>query len=319
MGQLNGRDVPQGTRRIVAGVDGSDNAWHAVLWAAREARERNLPLTLVHALHLPSGTTAPLESTGYVGRRRRAGAEFLEAMAVRVHARHPGVEIKPELTTHSPTHRLIELSAPDVLVVTGTRGHGGFTGMLLGSVSRALSAHANGPLVVVRGPDPEEADGPVVLGVGLDPADAAVEFAFSAARRHGTTVRAVRAWWPAAPDVGLGAPDNMSMGLGVPGSPYLPDLPDLQITDEEAEQEAARAIERVRSRFPGVPVEIAVIEGDAVPGVCEASAGARLIVVGAHRHRGPLASGAGHVVEGLLAHAPVPVAVIPVPESVDEP
>jgi nucleotide-binding universal stress UspA family protein len=315
MAQLKGRDVLQGTRRIVAGVDGSDNAWHAALWAAREAQARNLPLTLVHALHLPNGSTAPLEPTGYAGRRQRAGAEFIEELTERVHARHPGVEIKPELSPHSPTHRLIKLSAPDALVVTGTRGHGGFTGLLLGSVSRALAAHANGPLVVVRGPDPEEADGPVVLGVGLDPADAAVEFAFSAARRYGTTVRAVRAWWPSAPGVGLGTPEGLSMGLGVSHSPYLPEL---QFTDEQAETEAARAIERVCSRFPGVPVEIAVIEGNAVPAVCEASADARLIVVGARRHRGPLATGAGYVVEGLLAHAPVPVAVVPVHETVDE-
>jgi nucleotide-binding universal stress UspA family protein len=310
------QDGPRGPRRIVAGVDGSETAWHAALWAAREAQARNVPLTLVHALHLPNAATAPLEPSGYVGRRQQAGSEFVEALAVHVRERHPGVEIEPELSAFSPTHRLVELSAPDVWVVTGTRGHGGFTGMLLGSVSRALATHAQGPLVVVRGPGPEEAQGAVVLGIGLDPADSAVEFAFEAARSYGTRLRAVRAWWPTAPDVGLGVPGSMPIGLGVPSALYLPEL---QITDEQAQTEAERAIERVRSRFPDVAVEVAAIEGNAVPAVCEAAADARLVVVGAHRRRGPLAVGAGYVVEGLLAHAPVPVAVIPVPESVDEP
>jgi nucleotide-binding universal stress UspA family protein len=301
-----------GMRRIVAGVDGSETAWHAALWAAREAQTRKLPLTLVHALHLPNSATAALEPSGYPDDRRRAGGEFVEAMAARVRERHPELEIEPELAPGSPTDRLVELSAPDVCVVTGTRGRGGFTGMLLGSVSRALAAHARGPLVVVRGPEPEEANGPVVLGVGLDPAEQAVEFAFAAAQTYGTGLRAVRAWWPTAADLGLGVPGSMPLGLGVPSTMYLPEL---QITDEQAQTEAERAIERVRSRFPDVPAEVAAIEGNAVPVVCEAAAGARLVVIGAHRHRGPLSVGAGYVVEGLLAHAPVPVAVIPVPES----
>lgn len=300
------------SRRIVAGVDGSETSWHAVLWAAREAEALGVPLTLLHALHLPNAATAALEPQGYVEDRRRAGSEFLAAMLARVRSLHPVVDVDAELSAFSPTHQLVGVTAPDVMVVTGTRGHGGFTGMLLGSVSRALATHARGPLTVVRGPQPEGAAGPVVLGVGLDPADSAVGYAFEAARLHGTGLRAVRAWWPTAPDIGLDVPGSMTMGLGVPSTVYLPEY---QVTDEQATAEAARAIERVRTRFPDVPVEIAAIEGNAVPAVCEAAADARLIVVGAHRHRGPLAVGAGYVVEGLMAHAPVPVAVVPVYES----
>jgi nucleotide-binding universal stress UspA family protein len=297
-------------------VDGSETSWHAARWAAGEAEVRDVPLTLMHALHLPNAATAALEPEGYVDQRQRVGGEFLTAMLAHIRAEHPAATVEAELSAFSPTHRLVELSAPDVLVVSGTRGHGGFTGMLLGSVSRALASHARGPLIVVRGPQPEQAAGEVVLGVGLDPADSAVDFAFAAARLHGTRLRAVRAWWPTAPDVGLGVPGSLPIGLGVPSPLYLPEL---QVTDEQAKAEAARAIERVRVRFPDVPVEIAAIEGNAVPAVCAAAEGAGLIVVGAHRHRGPLAVGAGYVVEGLLAHAPVPVAVVPVYESDDQP
>jgi nucleotide-binding universal stress UspA family protein len=298
-----------GPQRIVAGVDGSDTSWHAVLWAAAEAERRGAALTLVHALHLPNAATAALEPQGYVEERRRTGGEFLATMVAQVRSLHPTVDVGAELSPASPTHELVGLSAPDVMVVTGTRGHGGFTGMLLGSVSRALATHARGPVTVVREPGTVLAAGPVVLGVGLDPADSAVDFAFEAARLYGSGLRAVRAWWPTAPDIGFDVPGSMPIGFGVPSTLYLPEY---QVTDEQAQTEAARAIERVRAGYPDVPVEIAAIEGNAVPAVCEAAADARLIVVGAHRHRGPLAVGAGYVVEGLMAHAPVPVAVVPV-------
>ena len=53
------------------------------------------------------------------------------------------------------------------------------------------------------------------------------------------------------------------------------------------------------------------MRGNPVPLLIEAAHDTRLLVVGAHRHHGPLAVGAGYVVEGLLAHSPTPVAVVP--------
>ena len=300
-------------RGVVAGVDGSDSALHAVLWAAREAESRGVPLTVVNALHLPEAAVAPYEPEDFAARQQAAGSALVETVAAGIRDEYPGLTVETRISPSSPTHLLAELSAPEVLVVTGTRGHGGFAGMLLGSVSRALATHADGPLVVVRGPEPEQANGAVVLGVGPTPAASAVEFAFAAARRYGAPLRVLRAWMPPMPMAGFGMPGGT--GLGGPGILSTPESFD---SDTEEAADATRAIEPVSARYPEVKVEVGAAMGNAVPVLTEAGADARLIVVGAHRHRGPFSVGAGYVVEGLLAHSPVPVAVIPVRAGRDE-
>jgi nucleotide-binding universal stress UspA family protein len=68
-------------------------------------------------------------------------------------AKDRGVETERRLETGSPSYALIEASKGATLLVVGCRGHGGFTGMLLGSVSTACVHHAHCPVVVVRPPD----------------------------------------------------------------------------------------------------------------------------------------------------------------------
>ena len=324
-------------RRIVVGVDGSKAALDAVRWAAREAHTREVPLTVVHALHLPEAAVAPLEPEDFAERRQEADLELLASTAALIAASYPDLKMETESTPGSAIHRLVELSAPDTLVVTGTRGHGGFVGMLLGSVSRALAGHAEGPLAVMRGSEhPVEdglgdslvgvidstgrsvrapavggaAQGPVVLGIGPEAARPAIDFAFDTARRYGTGVRAVRAWWPATPLLGTPMPGGgVEPGLAAPGvlSGGEP--------QDGGEREAAWAeetIEPVRSHYPDVAVEIRAAAGNPVPVLSEASEDARLVVVGAHRRRLLFSVGAGYVVEGLLAHCPAPIAVVPV-------
>ncbi|HTJ66384.1 MAG TPA: universal stress protein [Actinospica sp.] len=301
----------QTARRVVAGVDGSDSSLHAALWAAREARSLGVPLLLVHAMHLPDVAVPPIEPADFAARQQRAGSGLVTDMAVRITEAYPGTAVETETAPDSPVHRLIELSAPDVLTVTGTRGHGGFVGMLIGSVSRTLAMHANGPLVVVRGPEPEEATGPVVLGVGMNPNESAIEYAFEAARRYGAPLHVVRAWVPPMPMAGLGLPGAAALGLaGGPGA--LSEVSAVDDSDEDEAADAARIIEPFRARYQDVETRIVARIGNAVPVLNDECSQTRLIVVGAHRKRGPLAVGAGYVVEGLLAHSPVPIAVIPV-------
>ena len=106
--------------------------------------------------------------------------------------------------------------------------------------------------------------------------------------------------------------------------------PSLQITSEISELSPAetlvalsrdaqlvvtgttRTIAAIRAEFPDVPVSVDVVSGNAVPTLIDAARGARLLVVGAHRHHGPLSVGAGYVVQGLLAHSQTPVGVVPI-------
>jgi nucleotide-binding universal stress UspA family protein len=302
----SGQDAGDGVGRVVAGVDGSVCALDAVRWAAAEAAVRGVPLVLVHALHLPEAAVAPFEPDDLAARQQEAGAALLASAAALAAAAHPELKIETGISPHNPAHGLLEFSTPDSLVVTGTRGHGGFVGMLLGSVSRAVAVHAEGPVAVVRGVH-EPADGPVVLGVGSEEADAAAEFAFQAARRYGTGVRIVRAWWPIPPLGGMAMPDGVGPALATPG---VIGTTQPQVTEEEERTWARQIVARASEAHPDVAVEFQVEAGNPVQVLCEAAADARLVVVGAH-HRRLLSVGAGYVVEGLLTHCPAPVAVIP--------
>ncbi|HEY3467530.1 MAG TPA: universal stress protein, partial [Amycolatopsis sp.] len=64
--------------------------------------------------------------------------------------KYPEVEIRRVLVRERPRHALLDVSEEAQLVVVGSRGRGGFTGMLLGSTSQALVQHAQCPVLVVR-------------------------------------------------------------------------------------------------------------------------------------------------------------------------
>jgi nucleotide-binding universal stress UspA family protein len=294
----NTHGTNESPRRIVVGVDGSENAGHAAYWAAGEAERRGTTLTIVHALRLPSLAAPPIEPTGYAERRRVEGRAVLDAAAADVRSRYPDLPLDLELSDLDPAHTLTEFSRDAELLVTGNRGHGGFTGMLLGSVSRKLAVHAQCALVVVHEEPSQDAANRVVLGVGPKHSPAAARYAFETARRHGAVLTIVRAWFPNVMSTG-----KAGIGAMYAGHP--------EADHRKAVEEAESAVELLRKEFPDVEVGITTYEGNAVPGLIAAARDARLLVVGAHRRRGPLSAGAGYAVDGVLAHCPTPVAVVP--------
>jgi nucleotide-binding universal stress UspA family protein len=282
--------------RVVVGVDRSENSARAAQWAAREAVSRGVPLTVVHALHLPTDSALPLEPPQYADKQREEGGKLVELVARNLRADFPGLEITTEVSDLTAARTLNTLSLESALVVTGTRGHGGFAGMLLGSVSRKLAAHAHSPLVVVRGYESEEMLDEVVLGVEPGQKESAIRYAFEAAQRHEAVLHAVRAWSPRATYAG-------------PMGTYFADLEQIRTEERQAVE---KLLAPFRSAYPTVKVEITAARGNPVPVLVETARDTKLLVVGAHRHHGPLSVGAGYVVEGLLAHSPTPVAVVPI-------
>lgn len=286
----------EATTRVIAGVDNSESSLHAAHWAAREAQARGTALTLVHALHLPNGAALPLEPPGYADKARAQGRKLLDHVTGELRAAYPKLEIDTELSDLGAAYTLNALSHGAALVVTGTRGHGGFTGMLVGSVSRKLAAHAHNSLVVVRGDEPEDMLNEVVAGIAAQQPVTPIRYAFAAAQRYGATLHAVRAWYPQGPSVG----------------PYGPFFEDLDEVRKQVRSETEDWLAPLRSAFPDVKVRISTEEGNPVTVLIEAARRTRLLVVGAHRHHGPLSVGAGYVVDGLLAHSPTPVAIVPI-------
>ena len=140
---------------IVVGVDGSDASKDALRWAARQAKVTGASLRAVMTWQVPVGTyAAPMALPGGYDFGPEAERTLDESIR-EVLGEHPGVEVSAVVIEGHPAPKLLEAAADATLLVVGSRGHGAFTGMLLGSVSEHCVAHAPCPVVVVRhSPDP---------------------------------------------------------------------------------------------------------------------------------------------------------------------
>jgi nucleotide-binding universal stress UspA family protein len=140
---------------IVVGVDGSDISRKALDWAYEEAAHHGASLTVVTTWHPPAMPMTPpygnLPPEDYGDQPRKEALELLDRFTSELVPKDPVVDIRTSVEEgKNPSKVLIERSKEADLVVVGSRGHGGFAGMLLGSVSQHLVAHAECPVVVVR-------------------------------------------------------------------------------------------------------------------------------------------------------------------------
>jgi nucleotide-binding universal stress UspA family protein len=273
---------------IVAGHDGSENGVRALDWAAEEARVRDVPLTVLHVYDAYVGgpIVPPVDL-------RSLAQETLDAGLAHVREAAPDVEVRGVLASGLAAAKLIEAGRSADLLVLGPRGLGGFAGLVLGSVSAQVVAHAPCPVVIARG-DRGPATGPdrVVVGVDGSPASrAALALAFTEAELHKASVLAVTAW-AAAP------------------SEDLPPLVDAAGMREAAEKRLAQLMMPLRELRPGVDVEVSVRTGPPRDVLLEAAADARLLVVGSRGLGGFRGLLLGSVSHALVQHAPCPVAVV---------
>ncbi|MFD0315994.1 universal stress protein [Streptomyces flavalbus] len=284
---------------VIVGVDGSASSLGAVETAAREARARAATLRVVHAffwpaLHVPLGPSPVGPGDGGL----RALAEGLLTEAVeRARATAPGLEVEQSLLTGDPLTVLEAQSRAADLVVVGSRGMGGFVGLLVGSTAVHLAAHGRCPVLVVR--EQPTPDGPVVLGVDGSPAGGrAVDFAFAEAELRKAPLLALHAWttWNAP----LPAPRD-------PSTPYA--NPPGALAAEE-ERLLYEAVAGRQERYPGVVVEHRIVHGGTRESLIEASRSAQLLVVGSRGRGGFTGLLLGSVSQAVLHHAHCPVAVV---------
>jgi nucleotide-binding universal stress UspA family protein len=134
---------------IVVGVDGSPNSEAALHWALAEAERRGADVLALHAWSIP-----PTASIGYVpptpfGAIRQAATACLEEVVRRASGPHPGVRCEQVVAEGAAGQALVDAAQGASLLVVGTRGRGGFAGLLLGSVSQQCAHHAPCPIVIV--------------------------------------------------------------------------------------------------------------------------------------------------------------------------
>jgi len=148
---------------IVVGVDHSPGAKAALLFANEEARLRKATIRAIHAWQYGYiGYTGPEGSVPLVGadieQLRGAAQAALEA-SVREALPDTDVEVELHAIQGAPASVLVEASRDADLLVVGSRGHGGFVGLLLGSVGQQCAHHAACPVVIVH-PKREKAPAP---------------------------------------------------------------------------------------------------------------------------------------------------------------
>lgn len=133
---------------IVVGIDGSDHSLSALRWAADEARLRGVPLRPVATFSIGFLSTGYEVALPDVEDLRAATRTMLDAAIDSVE--HEGVEVDPRVVEGHPGEVLISMGEEADMIVVGSRGRGGFVGVLLGSVTTNVVNHATCPVVVVR-------------------------------------------------------------------------------------------------------------------------------------------------------------------------
>lgn len=139
---------------IVVGVDGSDPSRAALRWALEEARLRGARIVAVHAWSyypsLPADSLDPMLLTPDFNQTLEEDARrFVEREVEEVRPDAGDLEIEGRAIAGPAGAVLVEAAEDADLLVVGTRGHGGFKGLLLGSVSQQVSHHASCPLVLI--------------------------------------------------------------------------------------------------------------------------------------------------------------------------
>jgi len=275
-------------RPVVVGADGSGESLRAVEWAAREANRHRAPLRIVSAPALPPRLRAGHSSPGAVAAALRGiSARALASAINRAEEAAPGLPVETDLLSGPPALAVAYAGTGAMMLVVGARGAGGFTALLLGSVSRYAATHATCPVVVVR----EEAA--VVhreIAVGVrDPSDGtgALEFAFEEAALRRAEVVAVHSWHLAGHPAG---PERISA---------------------EASRTLTEALVGWREKYPAVRVRQDVVQGHPARVLASYTARADLVVIGRHGGPGGVGPGIGSIHHAVLNHAGGPVAVVP--------
>ena len=285
---------------ILVGVDDSDGAATTLDWAARLVAARREGGKVVHAVAVAAWSPPALGLAGGLSDTTLV-ADAAAAALDRQLARLPEADRFDRIVVPGPPAEVLvaEAERRDVdLIVVGSRGRGGLTKLLLGSVSRSVAARADRPVAVV----PAGAswnDGPVVVGFDGSPgSEAALRWALVATDGPVTVLSAWSLPTDAVYDAGAidvdGFDDRVSCGLAEAIETMATELPDRDV--------ASRVTPVAQRDDP----RLALVE-QAKP--------ASMVVLGARANRGLRGLLLGSTVDYVASHSSQPVVVIPPPHE----
>ncbi|TWD84592.1 nucleotide-binding universal stress UspA family protein [Kribbella amoyensis] len=287
---------PQGS--IVVGYDGSPASRAAVEWATAEAVRLHVPLRLVQVLDpIVTSRSAPGQVVPSAA-HRAARQQALDALATGIGLHQPHLSVDTRVLEGRPAEQLLQETDQAKLLVLGSRGLGGWTGLMVGSVAVQVSTHAACPVVVVPSDLHSRINDPASVIVGVDGSKIsakAIDFAFDQAEALHADLVAVHAWT----------------------SPYLTyaDGESMIAFDEEAEKESCRllvaeSVAGAAADHPEVRWQTRLISGQAGRAILVAAQSANLVVVGSRGRGGFAGLLLGSVSQSVLHHAHCPVAIV---------
>jgi len=151
--------APGPQRPVMVGVDDSPGARAALRYAADRAAEAGAPLIVATTYRLlspqvwaeygPYYSEATAQAPTYDAMARENAAKVASAAAQQATEQHPNLTVRESVSTGSPAHELVRNAGNCALLVVGTRGHGGFAGLLLGSVSHDVIHSAPCPVAII--------------------------------------------------------------------------------------------------------------------------------------------------------------------------
>jgi nucleotide-binding universal stress UspA family protein len=230
---------------------------------------------------------------------RDTARQLLDEATDAARAAEPDLEVQTILTDAGGAPALLRSAADAAVLVVGTRGLGGFSGLIVGSTAVQLAMYAPCPVIVVRDGETDTRDiagRPVVVGVDAsEHAAAALAFGFQEASLRGAPLHAVHTWT-----------EPVSAGPG----DMLPLVYDVQKVGDEENRLLAELLAGWSEKYPDVTVTRDVTRGRADRTLIEASDRAQLLVVGARGVGGFRGLVFGSVSQAALHHAHCPVAVV---------
>ncbi len=284
----------------IVGCDESENARHALDWAAHIGAGRASLVRAIVAVESP-GSEVPMAVGGAADPMLSEG-DLSAAGSVAAHAHEltsdTGTPIEVATRAGSPAHVLLDALDDADLVVVGCRGRGGFRRLLLGSVSHQVATHAHKPCVIIPTGDTTRSLDRIIVGVdGSDTSVNALVWAHQFAGPE-TEVTAAGYWEPAA--------------TGYEGL----DTSTWQALRAASERRFEAGVLRGEHEV-GVPGRFvrAFDVGPAANGLVELAADCDLLVVGERAHRGLFGMVLGSVANSVIHHLRCPGVVIPAPEQ----
>ncbi len=288
-------------QKILVGIDGSANAAAALAWAVSEAEARGASVEAVYVWHEPSMAYSAAGYIPPVVGDVEDMAQLILDDTLKIVPDIPDVKIGLRGASGAPVDILTRAAEePDVaMTALGTRGHGGVAGLLLGSVSHAMTHHSRKPLAIIPGncldTGPQQSKQKIVVGVdGSEESKLALRWAAAEAAARDVSLEAVMVW---------STPSRVV--------PAHPPLSALSLADQESKVEETLRAVVAGVDTNGVDVECTVVSGHPAAALLARAGTAQLLVVGSRGLGRARETISGSVSHACTHHASLPVVVVP--------